>query len=219
MKTLKIRRLLFLGSFLLGLLPSSNATKADDVVGSLVGAVNGTSARLLYRAEASEQPLRLSVLHDGNVVRQVTSAGRKENDFVAKFEITELQPATRYHYRIDDIHTRKTLIEADEEHTFKTANPKRQGQRVSVGFVSCVDIEPNGIWKEMEKLKLDTVCLMGDTPYIASSNLEVVRAEHRAFLQMPDLAALAVHTPTVGTWDDHDFGRNNGTEIAWGHGQ
>jgi hypothetical protein len=47
MKTFKIRRLLFLGSFLLGLLPSSNATKADDVVGPRVGAVNGNGRNMM----------------------------------------------------------------------------------------------------------------------------------------------------------------------------
>lgn len=221
MQPSKTRSFLLLSSVILNGIVSSNLTNADEgepsidtpvneVVGPLVGAVDSTSARLLYRPDASEQPLGLSVLLNGHIVRKVTSTGRQEQDFVAKFEVNELQPATQYQYRIESVDTQQTLIEADETHTFETANPQRQGQRVSVGFVSCVDIEPNGIWKEMQQLRLDTVCLMGDTPYIDNSDLEVVRARHRAFLQMPDLAALAAHTPTVGTWDDHDFGLNNG---------
>ncbi|ELP33030.1 Phosphodiesterase/alkaline phosphatase D-like protein [Rhodopirellula baltica SWK14] len=124
--------------------------------------------------------------------------------------MTNLQPDTVYQYQIDDADTQATLIKPDGQHFFRTTNPKREGHRVSVGFVSCVDIEPNGIWKEMQTLNLDMVCLMGDTPYIDSTDLAKVRSRHRQFLQMPDLAELSANTSTVGTWDDHDFGRNNG---------
>ena len=61
-----------------------------------------------------------------------------------------------------------------------------------------------------ENAAADAIFLMGDTPYIDQSGLNIVRERHRKFLQIPELAALASHTPTMGTWDDHDFGRNNG---------
>ncbi|CAD71382.1 probable alkaline phosphatase D [Precursor] [Rhodopirellula baltica SH 1] len=186
------------------------ASHANDVVGPLVGSIDSTSAQLLYRAGASEQPLQLSVLQEGDVVQRITSIGGEQDDYVAKFSVTNLQPDTVYHYQIDDADTQATLIKPDGQHFFRTTNPKREGHRVSVGFVSCVDIEPNGIWKEMQTLDLDMVCLMGDTPYIDSTDLAKVRSRHRQFLQMSDLAELSGNTSTVGTWDDHDFGRNNG---------
>lgn len=186
------------------------ASHANDVVGPLVGSIDSTSAQLLYRSGASEQPLQLSVLQKGDVVQRITSIGGEQDDYVAKFSVTNLQPDTVYHYQIDDADTQATLIKPDGQHFFRTTNPKREGHRVSVGFVSCVDIEPNGIWKEMQTLNLDMVCLMGDTPYIDSTDLAKVRSRHRQFLQMPDLAELSANTSTVGTWDDHDFGRNNG---------
>lgn len=186
------------------------ASHANDVVGPLVGSTDSTSAQLLYRAGASEQPLQLSVLQEGDVVQRITSIGGEKDDYVAKFSVTNLQPDTVYHYQIDDADTQETLIKPDGQHFFQTTSPKREGHRVSVGFVSCVDIEPNGIWKEMQTLDLDMVCLMGDTPYIDSTDLAKVRSRHRQFLQMPDLAELSANTSTVGTWDDHDFGRNNG---------
>ncbi|WP_083434864.1 alkaline phosphatase D family protein [Rhodopirellula islandica] len=210
MNLTKLHPFLLLGSFCLASLATCDTAKANDVVGPLVGAVESTSANFLYRVGESEQPLRLSVLLDGDVVQAVDSIGRQEDDFVAKFSISNLRPDTRYHYQITNTKTGETLIEADEQHAFRTANPARHGNRVSVGFVSCVDIEPNGIWKEMQGLDLDTVCLMGDTPYIDSTDLKKVRTRHREFLQMPDLAELAANTPVVGTWDDHDFGLNNG---------
>lgn len=210
MISLKLCRIVLCTSCLVWILTGSPASAANDVVGPLVGSIDSTSAQLLYRAGASERPLQLSILLEGNVVQRISSVGSKDNDYVAKFSVTDLQPNTRYHYRIDNTETRETLIKPDEQHFFRTANPKRDGHRVSVGFASCVDIEPNGIWKEMQTLDLDMVCLMGDTPYIDSTDLAKVRSRHRQFLQMPDLAELSANTSTVGTWDDHDFGRNNG---------
>jgi alkaline phosphatase D len=184
---------------------------ADDVVGPLVGTLEPTSARILYRPGINETKLQLNVLKDGGVIQRAIANCNSENDFVAKFVITELQPATTYRYEIDDVSDDpKTLVAADDLHSFTTVDLARKAQRVSVGFVSCVDIEPNGIWREMNKLKLDAVCLMGDTPYIDKSDLSSVRSRHRKLLQLPDLASLGKHTSIIGTWDDHDFGRNNG---------
>ncbi|PHQ31972.1 alkaline phosphatase D family protein [Rhodopirellula bahusiensis] len=210
MNTHRLRQFLIIYSLGLVTIVCHSTSRANEVVGPLVGSVDSTSAQLLYRPSASEQPLQLSVLLDGKVVEQVTSTGGEDDDFVAKFSVANLHPNTRYHYRIDNADTQETLIAADETHSFHTANLARNAQSVSVGFVSCVDIEPNGIWKEMQSLDLDMVCLMGDTPYIDTTGLAKVRSRHRKFLQMPDLAELSANTPTVGTWDDHDFGRNNG---------
>ncbi|WP_153557437.1 alkaline phosphatase D family protein [Roseimaritima sediminicola] len=188
---------------------TSPALAQQDVVGPVVGAVEPTAVRILYRPAAEETKLQLQVFRDGQVAQRVAAEARSENDFVAKFAVTGLEPATRYTYQVKDASGR-LLGAADEEHSFQTANPARENHRVSVSFVSCVDMEPSGIWEELKRLRVDMVCLMGDTPYIDSSDLNVVRTRHRNFLQMPALAALSAHTPTVGTWDDHDFGRNNG---------
>lgn len=203
---------LFSLAVLCGLSLSLAATWAnanDDVVGPIVGTVESTTAHILYRPGTAETQLQLSVLADGQVVQRVAGVSNSENDFVARFSVKGLKAATTYSYRIEDTDGR-ALVTPDEAHSFTTANLVRKDNRVSVAFASCVDIEPNGIWKEMAKLQVDTVCLMGDTPYIDSSNLRTVRDRHRRFLQMPDLAALGSHTPVIGTWDDHDFGRNNG---------
>lgn len=187
----------------------SHSAIAQDVVGPIVGMVEPTSAHVLYRPGAAQTTLKLSVLTKGKVVRSVTASSQTANDLVAKFAVTGLTPATSYTYKIEDADGR-TLVEPGPQNSFTTVDPARKGNRVTASFVSCVDIETTGIWKEMGKLKSDAVFLMGDTPYIDSSDLSVVRDRHRKFLQMPDLAALASNTPTVGTWDDHDFGRNNG---------
>ena len=85
-----------------------------------------------------------------------------------------------YTYEIADASGR-VLVPADQKYAFRTANPARQGGRVTVSFASCVDSEPNKIWNEMAALGTETVFLMGDTPYIDSSDLGVVRDRHRKF--------------------------------------
>jgi alkaline phosphatase D len=182
---------------------------ASEVVGPIVGTVESTSAHILYRPGTTESKWQLTVLADGRVVQQVSAMSARQHDYVVKFSINGLQPATRYRYQIEE-GSGRVIVPADERHSFTTANPARTGNRVSASFVSCVDIEPNAIWQEMEQLKVDGVFLMGDTPYIDNTDLNVVRSRHRQFLQVPDLASLASHTPIIGTWDDHDFGLNNG---------
>ena len=182
---------------------------ASDLVGPVVGTVESTTAQILYRPGTTESKWRLSLLADGHVVQQISARSRNEHDNVVKFSVNGLKPTTLYRYQIED-GSGRVVVPADKHHFFKTANPSRTDHRVSVSFVSCVDIEPNAIWQEMGKLKVDGVFLMGDTPYIDSSDLSVVRTRHRQFLQIPELAALGGHTPIIGTWDDHDFGRNNG---------
>ena len=51
--------------------------------------------------------------------------------------------------------------------------------------------------------------LLGDTPYIDSTVLQVAREKHREFLSIPELSRFMGQRPVWGTWDDHDFGRNN----------
>jgi len=191
------------------------AAAASEVAGPMVGAVEATTAHLLYRPANAATRLRLSVLDKTGAIRQTIEAQTSaETDFVAKFDVRGLSPATTYQYKIDRLGDKPaTLIAASSRHSFTTADPARSGRRVSVAFVSCVDNQPSRIWQDMTKAEVDTVCLMGDTPYIDNTRLPVVREKHRRFLQMPGLTKLIANTPTVGAWDDHDFGANNGNGL------
>ena len=194
---------------------------ASDVVGPMVGTVGDTTAHLLYRPGGKNQDLRLRVFStSGRRVATVDARCRTENDFVGHFTVNGLQPETTYRYQIESAEESPVvLVNADDAHQFTTASLQRTGNRVVVSFVSCVDVEPTKIWDEMEKLKVNAVCLMGDTPYVDSTDLDTARKKHRQFLQMPDLARLGQTTPVIGTWDDHDFGKNNGNGLNIGEGK
>ncbi|MGB1709195.1 MAG: alkaline phosphatase, partial [Rubripirellula sp.] len=188
-----------------GILATGSALYANEVVGPLIGSISSSGVRMLYRPSAEAQTLSLQVF-DANkqMVKMVSAECKAEHDFVAHFTVSGLRPASTYEYQIATTgDSPKVLVKAGFRHRFTTASQKRSGERVVVSFVSCVDVEPTEIWSEMEQLKVDAVCLMGDTPYIDSSDLSVARKKHRQFLQMPDLVRLGKKTAVVGIWDDH----------------
>jgi len=61
----------------------------------------------------------------------------------------------------------------------------------------------------MNEEKIDALVLLGDTPYIDTTDLDVQRKRYREFAAVPAFANLVAHTPVYSTWDDHDFGRND----------
>ena len=187
------------------------SAELPDEVGPMVGAVSDQSAQVLYRPGSTEMPLRLTVFSgDDRKVQTIEARAEKEHDFVAKFDVRGLKQNTEYRYQIESLATSgKALVKQNKEHSFRTANLARNDHSVTVAFVSCVETEPNPLWEEMSKLDVDMLCLMGDTPYIDRTDLDTVRNKHRAFLQIPVFSSLISSTPTVGTWDDHDFGLNN----------
>jgi alkaline phosphatase D len=190
--------------------------QGTETVGPLVGFVGDRTAHILYRPGETEGTLRLTVFTtDGKAMQSVDSIAQEKNDFVAKFVVQGLQPATSYQYQIEDAGTPgKRLVNPSELNAFTTADLARKGHTVTVAFVSCVESVPNPIWDEMGQLGIDTLCLMGDTPYIDQTELGIVRKKHREFLQIPGIASMVAKTPTVGTWDDHDFGLNNANGLS-----
>ena len=89
--------------------------------------------------------------------------------------------------------------------------------RLAVG--SCANEKPgeaNPAWKVLRAAKPDALLLLGDTPYIDSTELEVQRRRYREFYSNPDLAALMQVTPTWATWDDHDFAADGADGTAKG---
>lgn len=188
------------------------ATGAAQDVGPMVGHVDATSAHLLIRRGEIEQTFRLHLQGDeAPPIAPVDAAASSAGDFVARFAITDLQPDTRYRYRITRVEgAREVSVAESPQQAFRTASSDRRRGQVTLCFTSCVDIEVNPLWQGVAAADPNLLLLMGDTPYIDSSNLGVARRRHREFLAMPGLSDIVRSTPTVGTWDDHDFGRNNG---------
>jgi len=205
--------------FLLIFVLFSGTPFADQVqtVGPYLGSVSPTEAHLLYRPGVLEKRLRLTALDPRNKVAATREArSLPENDFVAKFHLTGLTPGTRYSYQIDDLDGSVSvpLVRPGTTHFFQTIPAQREGQIIHAAFISCVNDSTDGIWTQMAKSPLDLLCLSGDTPYVDTGDLRTIRAKHRHLLQRHDLAKLGRSTSVLGTWDDHDFGLNNGNGVT-----
>jgi alkaline phosphatase D len=85
--------------------------------------------------------------------------------------------------------------------------------QVTLGFGSCSDYPDSSVWTKIAAECRDGMVLLGDTPYIDTTELRWSRWAYRRFASTPQFAAAFTKIPFWGTWDDHDFGRNdaNGT--------
>ncbi len=78
-------------------------------------------------------------------------------------------------------------------------------------FASCnhqTDAQP--LWKEMISDAPDLFVWGGDNIYANSKNPDDIRASYQVQNQNEDYQFFKAMTPIIGTWDDHDYGYNNG---------
>lgn len=204
---------------LLSLLYLSGVLAADEQVGPYLGSVSSDEAHFLFRPGAREQSLKMVVTGEksGEVV-SVAARSRAENDYVAKFKVTGLSEGTSYRYRIESEGSPAHVLAEGDGLKFRTVDADR-ATPVTAVLLSCVNQKDTAVvWREIGTLQPDVLCLSGDTPYIDTSELATIRDKHRAFLQEEPLAKIGEGTSVVGTWDDHDFGRNNGNGLSMGEG-
>jgi len=191
--------------------------------GPMVGQVSADDARFLYRPGAVEKTFRQSVFAPGGEVAGTSQAtSLPVNDYVARFHVVGLQAGTLYHYQLDEIlegGSTTPVAGPNEAYRFRTFLQVGAPGAVTAAFVSGAKEISDPVWAKMDDLGIDQLYLMGDTPYINSSDLAVIRQKHRDLLNWPALAALARHTPVVGTWDDHDFGINNSNGASFAAGK
>jgi len=179
--------------------------RADGTtLGPVVGAVDHATATVWIR-HTGKSPLKLTVRKPGGaVVHEAICSPRGDDDFCTTCEIGDLDADTEHAFGF--FNGRGAEVAAG---TFRTAvNPSRPSRcRVAIG--SCASESFPGVWQRMATEGAEVVALCGDTPYIDSSDMRVNRDRHRAFLAQPGLVDLLRTRPLVGTWDDHDFGRND----------
>lgn len=193
-----------------------SAMAGGQTAGPLVGQTSDTGARFLYRTNAEAASLRVSVLSpNGTVVATSDAKAEATNDYVAKFSVTGLTPNTTYTYRVEQVSggSAQPIAASDADQRFRTFPQEGQRTTFTAAFASCANATSEPVWQRIGSLNPNALFLMGDTPYIDTSDLAAVREKHRNFLRTENLAKLIARTPTVGAWDDHDFGKNNGNGI------
>lgn len=173
-------------------------------LGPVVGAVDHATATVWIR-HAEMLPLMLTVrAPSGAVVHEANCFPMADDDFCTTCEIAGLDPDTEYTFGFVDRRGAEVAAGA-----FRTAVSPSQPSRCSVAIGSCASESFPGVWQRMATEGAEVVALCGDTPYIDSSDMRVNRDRHRAFLAQAGLIPLLRSRPLVGTWDDHDFGKND----------
>ena len=180
---------------------SMMAGPASEQAGPVLGDLTSTSVRVWFRpTEAGPSLLRFIPVQGGDTVT-VDAQAQAAADLAVTVHVTGLKPDTLYHYSINN--------DASPDRRFRT--PPVHDTTTRLAFGSCAK-EATGsgrVWQRIDDLNVDGLVLLGDTPYIDTTDLTRQRERYRAFAQFPPFAALAAHAPVYSTWDDHDFGLND----------
>jgi phosphodiesterase/alkaline phosphatase D-like protein len=196
-----------------GKAPQVTPTPAPQpkITGPMLGHIDAQSARVWLRpTEAGRYTLEL-LGSKGSKARSWTLAADPAQDLCITWKIDGLLPDQEYRYTIQhaDGDRAGELVVPAEACRFRTAKAPGSKSRVRLAFLSCASSKPSHAWEAIRLSKTQGLVLLGDTPYIDTTELERVREKHRQFLQVPGLARLIRSVPVWGTWDDHDFGRND----------
>jgi len=86
----------------------------------------------------------------------------------------------------------------------------------TIAFGSCNKASlPNTLWDDIQKTNPDVWIWGGDNIYADTHDISKLRLMYQAQKAVKDYAELVDAVAVIGTWDDHDYGLNDGgTEFA-----
>jgi alkaline phosphatase D len=180
---------------------SADTAESVELAGPMLGDLTADSVRIWLRTAVPRSSVVEIKDAGGEVVRRCPLQTTAESDHTGILEVLDLAPAARFTFSIDG--------KTDPDWWFRT-RPASDGA-CRIAFGSCAD-EGDGsasVWRRMEGDEVTALVLLGDTPYIDTTDLARQRSRYRAFAQPADFARLVSHVPVYSTWDDHDFGRND----------
>ncbi|MBL7817638.1 MAG: alkaline phosphatase family protein [Saprospiraceae bacterium] len=84
-------------------------------------------------------------------------------------------------------------------------------QDLTIAFGSCNNQRlDNYLWKEIVKHRPSVWIWGGDNVYSDTTDMLVLKKDYETVLNHPDYKKLKSHAKVLGTWDDHDYGLNDG---------
>jgi alkaline phosphatase D len=100
--------------------------------------------------------------------------------------------------------------------TFSTCGNKtikRNDGQISIAFGSCDNQRlTNNLWTEVNKHKPAIWIWGGDNVYCDTENMDTLKACYDKKLNDPAYKQFISDKMIIGTWDDHDYGKNDGGE-------
>ena len=92
-----------------------------------------------------------------------------------------------------------------------TVIPAEKEKEFVIAFGSCNKVgQPNPFWGSIADLRPDLWIWGGDNIYADTDDMAAMKAMYKAQNALPAYAQLRKNTPVIGTWDDHDYGLNDG---------
>jgi alkaline phosphatase D len=80
-----------------------------------------------------------------------------------------------------------------------------------LAFGSCAhEDKPQPIWDAINQVRPDVFVFVGDNVYGDTEDMALLRAKYAKLAAKPGYQALKQTTPVLATWDDHDYGVNDG---------
>jgi alkaline phosphatase D len=182
--------------------------------GPMVGAIGPNQASLFLRASArTEATIEYSERDDmSNARRAPAIAVGPQNDYIARIELTGLQPRTRYFYRpllggqIDRYLSRHAPF------SFMTAPVIGARSGFKIAFGSCARIQAHPvqpIWDAVAAAAPDMFLWLGDNVYHDTLEPAIMDEMWRMQRNVPNLQPILRSIPNLAIWDDHDFGLND----------
>jgi alkaline phosphatase D len=80
-----------------------------------------------------------------------------------------------------------------------------------IAFGSCAHQDfPQPIWEVISKTNPDLFLFMGDNVYASKPETKPISAQYEKLNQIKEFRSFREKIPFLATWDDHDYGLNNG---------
>ena len=94
-----------------------------------------------------------------------------------------------------------------------TTTQQKNNPDFVISFGSCnKQYAENILWKEISKNNPDVWIWGGDVVYSDTDNMNKLQSDYQAEWAQKDYKEFANSLPVLGTWDDHDYGLNDGGE-------
>lgn len=179
------------------------APARGGVVGPMIGHTTPTSTIVWVRSGQPGEHTLTVAPRRGEAIFEAVRPALASDDLTVRWGVDGLKPDTEYTYSIrlpDGVEL------TDDDFAFRTPPPIDAPQRVTLAIGARADLEPSPIWTRMLAERADGLVLIGDTPFIDSTELEAQRGAHRALLALPEVSRVIRRTPTWGIWSTHDYG-------------
>ena len=107
--------------------------------------------------------------------------------------------------------TARTLLPMIFASSIQAAEPTEPGASTVIAFGACAhEDRPQPIWDAVVAAKPDLFIFAGDNIYADTNDMAVMKAKYAKLAAQAGYQKLLKTCPVLATWDDHDFGVNDG---------